>query len=67
MEADSKDGETTIGPRIKKWLRNIGRYLGKEGVKAGVDVAKQMALKWLMQHAGARSATQSAFRLRCNE
>jgi hypothetical protein len=52
MEADSKDGEPTIGPRIKKWLSDIGHYVGKEGAKAGIDVIKQMAVKWLMQHAG---------------
>ena len=52
MEADSKDGEPTIGPRIKKWIKDIGHYLGKEGAKAGVEVAKEMVVKWLLQYAG---------------
>jgi hypothetical protein len=52
IEMDRKDGEPTIGPGVKKWLGEIGGYITKEGAKAGIDVAKQMAIKWLMQHAG---------------
>ena len=38
--------------RMKEWLGDIGHYLGKEGTKAGVEVVKQIAVKFLEQHAG---------------
>jgi hypothetical protein len=51
LEADIK-ADKTIGPRIQGWLANIGQYLGKEGAKAGIDVAKKLATKWILQHYG---------------
>jgi hypothetical protein len=30
----------------------MGKYLGKEGAKVGVEVAKRAAMKWLMQYYG---------------
>jgi hypothetical protein len=32
------------------WLTDIGKYLGTEGVKIGVEVAKTAATKCIMQH-----------------
>jgi len=52
IEADEKDGHATVGPKTKEWLTNIGKYLGKEGAKAGLEVAKQFATKWVLQHYG---------------
>ncbi len=50
IEGDKKDGQPTIGPKIKKWLAEIGKYLGKEGAKTGFEMAKKLATKWLLQH-----------------
>src|SRR5258708_3730304 len=52
IKADETNGQPSIGPRIKGWLANIGQYLGKEGAKAGIDVAKKLATKWILQHYG---------------
>lgn len=52
IEADKKSGELSLGNRVKGWLSNIGQYAGKEGVKAGFDVAKKYATKWVLQHYG---------------
>jgi hypothetical protein len=52
IEADKMNGQPTIGPRIKGWLSNIGQYLGKEGTKAGIEVVKKLATKWILQHYG---------------
>jgi AbiTii len=52
IKADETNGQPSIGPRIKDWLANIGRYLGKEGAKAGIDVTKKLATKWILQHYG---------------
>jgi hypothetical protein len=52
IEADKKDGEPTVGPKTKQWLSDIGKYLAKEGAKAGFEVAKQAATKWILQHCG---------------
>jgi len=52
IKADETNGQPTIGPRIKGWLANIGRYLGKEGAKVGIDVVKKLATKWILQHYG---------------
>ena len=52
LEADKKDSTPTFGQRTKGWIENIGQYLGKEGLKIGVEIAKQTALKWIMQHTG---------------
>lgn len=52
IEDDKKAGQETIGPKTKSWLADAGKYIGKEGVKAGVEVAKQAATKWILQHYG---------------
>jgi hypothetical protein len=52
IKADETNGQSSIGPRVKGWLANIGQYLGKEGVKAGIDVMKRLATKWILQHYG---------------
>jgi AbiTii len=52
IKADKTNGKPSIGPRIKAWLANIGQYLGKEGAKAGIDVTKKLATKWILQHYG---------------
>jgi hypothetical protein len=52
IEADKKNGEPSVGPKIRGWLAQIGQYLSKEGAKAGVDVAKRLATKWILQHYG---------------
>jgi hypothetical protein len=46
------DRMNPVGEKTKKWLENIGTYLAKEGLKAGVEVAKKTATKWSMQHYG---------------
>lgn len=60
----SKDGlsalEKTIaqGPpeakaeKAKEWASDIAKYIGKEGIKVGVEVAKKTALQWLSQYLG---------------
>jgi hypothetical protein len=52
MAADKSAGQETIGARTKGWLKDVGKYLGKEGAKAGFEIAKQTATKWLLQHYG---------------
>lgn len=52
IEADKEDGQATVGPKTKGWLVNVGKYLGKEGAKASLEVAKQFATKWVLQHYG---------------
>jgi hypothetical protein len=52
IEADKREGQPAIGERIKGWLADVGQYLGKEGAKAGVDVVKKLATKWVLQHYG---------------
>ena len=52
LSQDAKDGKPTIGAHVKSWLADIGRHLGKEGVKVGVELARKAALKWLQQHTG---------------
>ena len=41
IEADKQDGKPTLGQKTIGWLQNIGKYLGKEGVSIGVEVAKR--------------------------
>ncbi|SRR6266446_1847693 len=50
IKADEINGQPSIGPRIKGWITNIGQYLGKEGAKAGIDVMKRLATKWILQN-----------------
>ena len=52
LEKDMEAEPTAVGPRIKGWLSNIGSYLGKEALKAGVDVAKKFATRWILQKYG---------------
>jgi AbiTii len=53
IEADKQeDGKPSIGQNTMGWLANIGKYLGKEGAKAGIEIAKRAATKWIMQHYG---------------
>jgi hypothetical protein len=52
IAADGEGGQPTIGPRIKAWLQSIAKYVGKEGLKVGADVAKALATKWILQQYG---------------
>ena len=52
LETDMDADKGSIGPRVKKWLANVGSYLGKEGAKAGVEMAKRIATRWILQHYG---------------
>jgi AbiTii len=52
IEADKQDGQPSLGPKTMGWLTDIGKYLGTEGVKIGVEVAKKAATKWIMQQFG---------------
>jgi len=52
IEADKQDGKPALGQKTIGWLTDIGKYLGTEGVKVGVEVAKRAATKWIMQHYG---------------
>jgi AbiTii len=52
IEADKCAGQETIGPKTKGWLADVGKYIAKEGAKAGFEVAKQTATKWVLQHYG---------------
>lgn len=52
IEADKNSGTSGLGERAKGWLTDMGKYVGKEGLKIGVEVAKKAAMKWLMQHYG---------------
>jgi hypothetical protein len=53
IEADKQqDGKLSIGQKTMGWLANIGKYLGTEGAKVGIEVAKRAANKWIMQHCG---------------
>lgn len=52
LEADMKAEKKAIGPRVQKWMAEIGKYLGKEGAKASVDVAKKIATRWILQRYG---------------
>jgi hypothetical protein len=38
--------------KAKKWAADVGKYIGKEGVKVGVEVARRTALHWLSQYLG---------------
>jgi hypothetical protein len=46
------DEPETKAEKAKQWASDIGKFLGKEGVKVGVEVAKHTALKWLGQYLG---------------
>lgn len=52
LESDMEAEKDVIGPRLKKWMAHAGDYLGKEGVKAGFDMAKKLATRWILQHYG---------------
>jgi AbiTii len=52
IETDKQDGLPSLGQKTMGWLTNIGKYLGTEGVKISVEVAKKAATKWIMQHYG---------------
>jgi hypothetical protein len=47
-----KPSSKGLGEKAKGWLADMGKYLGKEGVKVGVEVAKRAAMKWLTQYYG---------------
>jgi len=51
-EDKTKHGERSIGDNALRWLKEIGKSIGKEGLKVGIDVAKQTATKWIMQYYG---------------
>ena len=42
----------TKAERAKEWAAEIGKYIGKEGLKVGADVVKRTALHWLSQYLG---------------
>ena len=52
IEADQKNGSPSIGKRVKGWIADIGSYTSKEAAKAGIDVAKKFATKWILQYFG---------------
>jgi hypothetical protein len=53
IEGDkAKHDETSIGDNVRGWLKQIGKTIGKEGLKVGIEVAKQTATKWIMQYYG---------------
>lgn len=52
LESDIEAEKESVGPRVRKWIANAGAYLGKEGAKAGVDAAKKLATKWILQRYG---------------
>jgi hypothetical protein len=45
-------GETSIGDNVRSWLKQIGKTIGKKGLKVGIEVAEQTATKWIMQYYG---------------
>ncbi|WP_316187967.1 MULTISPECIES: hypothetical protein [unclassified Bradyrhizobium] len=52
MKADRDSGQESIGTKTKGWLADVRKYIAKEGAKAGFEVAKQAATKWVLQHYG---------------
>jgi hypothetical protein len=52
LEDDMKTEKESFGPRVKKWLGNMASYLGKEGLTVGVDVARRLATRWVLQKYG---------------
>lgn len=52
QEALGHDKPGTKAEKAKQWASDIGKYIGKEGVKVGVEIAKQTALRWLGQYLG---------------
>lgn len=48
----TKLGEASIGNNVRGWLKQIGKTIGKEGLKVGMEVAKRTATKWIMQYYG---------------
>ncbi|MGM4927671.1 hypothetical protein [Tardiphaga sp. 619_E2_N8_5] len=53
LEKAVADGEPEEkADKAKKWALQIGKYIGTEGVKVGVEVAKKTALHWLSQYFG---------------
>jgi hypothetical protein len=52
IEADKQNGKPVLGSRVKGWLAKVGTYVGKEGVKTGVDIIQKLATKWVLQHYG---------------
>ena len=52
MKADKQSGQATVGGKTKAWLADMCKYLAKEGAEAGLEVAKQAATKWILQHYG---------------
>ena len=52
QKAIEHDKPETNAKKARQWASDIGKYLGKEGVKVGIEVAKHTALKWLGQYLG---------------
>jgi hypothetical protein len=52
LERDMTVEKEAIGPKVKKWMAEAGKYLSKEGGKAGVDVARKLATRWILQRYG---------------
>jgi hypothetical protein len=52
IQATEHSSPSGLGEKAKGWLADVGKYLGKEGAKVGIEVAKRAAMKWLMQYYG---------------
>jgi hypothetical protein len=52
LESDMDAENDAIGPRLRRWIANVGDYLGKESAKAALDMAKRLATRWILQHYG---------------
>jgi AbiTii len=52
IKDDEKDGKPSIGPRVRSWLTSVGKYLGQAVGGVGIEVAKSLAKKWVLQHYG---------------
>ncbi|WP_456770823.1 hypothetical protein [Bradyrhizobium sp. USDA 4448] len=42
----------TKAEKAKQWASDAGKYIGKEGLKVGLEVAKRTALQWIGQYLG---------------
>jgi hypothetical protein len=53
IDQDSNGHSTpTLGAKVKGWLKDFGTMVGKEGLKVGVEIAKKVTTKWIMQYYG---------------
>ena len=53
IEADREEGaEKGFGTRVAGWLQRAGTYVGKEGAKAGLEVAQKAAMQAVLSYFG---------------